>query len=144
MRFAKIALLAMLIIPVVVACATEAASWTYAPAPSRTPPPSASASAEASAGSANVQISALLVKFEQTSVDVPAGAAFKIDFDNKDAGTPHNIVIHKGDKNGEIVFTGDTFNGVAIKTYDVPSLAAGSYLFVCTIHAGMEGSMTAK
>ena len=36
-----------------------------------------------------------------------------------------------------------TFTGVAIKTYDVPSLAAGAYVFVCTIHPGMQGNMTA-
>jgi plastocyanin len=128
----------------VAGCATAPPSWTYAPAPSATPIPSSAASAEASAASGNVQISAQGVKFEQSSVDVPAGTAFKIDFDNKDPGTPHNIVIHKGDPNGAVVFTGATFNGVAVKTYEVPALEAGAYAFVCTIHPGMGGTMTSK
>lgn len=146
MRLARLTLFCLLTALALVACASEPAAWTYAPAPSKTPAPSGSteASAEASAGSGNIQISALGVKFEQTSVDVPAATAFKIDFDNKDPGTPHNIVIHQGDINGPVVFTGETFNGVAVKTYDVPALDAGAYLFVCTIHPGMEGSMTAK
>jgi plastocyanin len=143
-RSAPLALLALLLPVALVACATEPAAWTYAPATSKTPAASADASAIASAASGNVLISASGVKFEQASVDVPAAAAFKIDFDNKDAATPHNIVIHKGDINGEVVFSGETFSGVAVKTYDVPALDAGGYLFVCTIHKGMEGSMTAK
>lgn len=146
MRLARLTLLCLLASLALVACASEPAAWTYAPAPSKTPSPSGSAeaSAEASAASGNVLISAFGTKFEQPLVDVPASAAFKIDFDNKDPGMPHNIVIHQGDKNGAVVFTGDTFNGVAVKVYDVPALAAGAYLFVCTIHPGMEGSMTAK
>jgi plastocyanin len=142
-RFTLLSLLVLLVVPVVAACATAPAAWTYAPAPSKTPAPSAEASAEASAASSNVQISAFGVKFEQTDVAVPAGTPFKIDFDNKDPSTPHNIVIHKGDANGAVVFTGETFSGVAIKTYDVPALDAGAYVFVCTIHTGMQGNMTA-
>jgi len=146
MRLARFTLLslALLLVPVLAACATEPATWTYAPAPSKSPVASAAASAVASeVATTNVQISASGVKFEQSEVAVPAGSAFKIDFDNKDPSTPHNIVIHQGDANGPVVFTGETVTGVAIKTYDVPSLAAGAYVFVCTIHPGMQGNMTA-
>ena len=146
MRLARFNLLslALLLVPVLAACATEPATWTYAPAPSRTPLPSAEASAIASeVASNNVQISAFGVKFEQTDVAAPAGTGFKIDFDNKDPSTPHNVVIHQGDANGAVVFTGETITGVAIKTYDVPALAAGAYVFVCTIHPGMQGNLTA-
>lgn len=148
MRLARLTMLCLLTSLALVACASEPAAWTYAPAPSKTPAPSGSAEASADASapaSGNVLISAFGVKFEQTEVDVPAAAPFKIDFDNKDPGTPHNIVIHEGvDKSGTVVFTGETFNGVAVKVYDVPALAAGPYLFECTIHPGMEGSMTAE
>ena len=146
MRLARFVMLSMalLLVPVLAGCATEPATWTYAPAPSKTPAASADASAAASeVASSNVQISASGIKFEQTDVAVPAGGAFKIDFDNKDPSTPHNVVIHQGDANGAVVFTGDTVTGVAIKTYDVPSLTAGAYVFVCTIHPGMQGNMTA-
>jgi len=145
MRLARLALLVLSSVLALSACATAPATWTYAPAPSTTPPPSAAASAEASAASNNVQISALGVKFEQTSVNAPAGQAFKIDFDNKDPSTPHDIVIHTGDATGGVVFSGDPFNGVAIKTYDVPALTAGTYTFVCSIHPNsMTGTLVVQ
>lgn len=138
MRLARFTLLALWPVLALVACAN-------APAPSATPIPSAAGSAEAGAPSNNVQISAHGVMFEQASVDVPAGKAFKIDFDNKDPSTPHNIVIHMGDANGPVVFEGETVTGVVIKTYDVPALDAGTYAFVCSIHpTPMVGVLTAK
>jgi plastocyanin len=143
MRLARPTLFALTAVFAIAACTSAPATWTYAPAPSATALPSPAGSAEASAPSTNVQISASGVKFEQTSVDAPAGVPFKIDFDNKDAGTPHNIVIHRGDPNGEAVFTGATFNGVAITTYEVPALDAGTYAFVCSIHPSlMSGTLT--
>ena len=146
MRHARLVLLALSTVLAVSACASEPAAWTYAPAPSKTPPPSADASAGASEpASGNVLISASGVKFEQASVDVPAAAPFKIDFDNKDAGTPHDIVIHKGDASGEVVFKGEQFNGVKLMVYDVPALEAGTYAFICSIHPTlMTGVMNAK
>jgi plastocyanin len=108
-------------------------------APAVTPSPSVGAT------SGNVQISARGIRFEQASVDVPAGAAFKIDFDNKDPSTPHDIFIHSGDANGPVVFQGEAFVGPMVKTYDVPALGPGTYTFVCSIHPGpMVGLMTAR
>jgi plastocyanin len=146
MRHARLALLALSTALALSACASEPAAWTYAPAPSKTPPASAEASAGASqAASGNIPITAQGVKFVQSSVDVPAAAEFKIDFDNQDAGTPHDIVIHKGDANGEVVFEGEQFAGVKLVVYDVPALEAGSYTFICSIHPTlMIGAMNAK
>jgi len=146
MRHARLVLLALSTVLALSACASEPAAWTYAPAPSKTPPPSADASvAPSDAASGNIPITAQGVAFVQTSVDVPAASAFKIDFDNQDAGTPHDIVIHKGDLNGEVVFKGEQFNGIELRVYDVPALEAGTYGFVCSIHPTlMTGVMTAK
>jgi len=91
-----------------------------------------------------IQISALGVKYEQTAVTAKADAPFRIDFDNKDPGTPHNVAIHKDSPTGEEVFKGEIFNGVAKKTYTVKALPAGAYAFVCTVHPTMTGSLTVQ
>jgi plastocyanin len=105
---------------------------------------SASAETSPSSGSGGVAITAQGIAFQETSVSVPAGKAFKIDFTNNDAGTPHNIAIHQGDASGPEVFKGEIFNGVETRTYDVPALDAGTYSFACTVHPTMVGTMTAE
>jgi plastocyanin len=148
MRLPRLLAAALLCLVTVSACATASAGWTYAPAPSLTPPPAASgspgASAEASANPNLVMISALGIKYEQTEVTAPAGKPFQIAFENKDAGTPHNVSIHQGGATGNEVFKGDIFPGVATKTYDVPALAAGQYSFVCTVHPTMIGTLNVQ
>jgi plastocyanin len=135
------------------ACTSTAApGWTYAPpteAPASQPAPSADASAAPSAeapsdnggsGGDVVEVSALMIQFEQKELSAPADKDFVIRFDNKDAGTPHNVEIK--DASGQSVFKGEIFNGVAVKDYAVPALAAGTYQFVCTVHPNMIGTLT--
>jgi plastocyanin len=147
----------------VAACSSSSApGWTYA-APTSPPPSQAAASggasgapasqapasqapgsqAPASGGTASgpVQISAQGVQFEQKDVSAPAGAAFTIHFDNKDAGQPHNVNIK--DASGASAFKGDLVTGPAAVDYQVPALTAGTYTFVCDVHANMTGTLTA-
>jgi cytochrome c oxidase subunit 2 len=102
------------------------------------PPPSGGPAGPALA------LSALNVAFEQTTLTAPAGAPFQIAFDNKDAGVPHNVAIHKDSPTGEEVFKGEIFNGPDKRIYDVPALVAGSYAFVCTVHPSMTGTLTVQ
>jgi plastocyanin len=134
----------------VAGCVTATPGWTYTPAPSVTAAPSVAPSGSAGGSAAPsgeagaVSISALNVAFEQTSVTAPAGKAFQIAFDNKDAGTPHNVAIHKDNASGAELFKGEIVTGPATKTYDVPALDAGTYAFVCTVHPNMTGTLTAQ
>ncbi|MDQ1322838.1 MAG: hypothetical protein QG587_172 [Chloroflexota bacterium] len=134
------------------ACTSTAApGWTYAPpteAPASQPAPSGDASAAPSAeapsdnggsGGDVVEVSALMIQFEQKELSAPADKDFVIRFDNKDAGTPHNVEIK--DASGQSVFKGEIFNGVAVKDYAVPALAAGTYQFICTVHPNMVGTL---
>ena len=174
MRHLRLFSLAVLSLAAFAACSSATPGWTYAPAPSVTPAPSGAASAGASgapapsgasgapapsaasgapapsstpaASSATgaVVISASGIKYEQTTVCAPAGKPFQISFENKDAGTPHNVVIHQGDASGAVLFSGVVFSGVETRAYDVPALAAGTYAFVCIVHPTMVGTLNVQ
>ena len=149
---------------VVAACTSAKPGWTYAPAPSATAAPSVAASGSAapsagasapasqpaasgsapaaSAGGTVLEVEAQGVAYKESTLAAPAGQPFKIHFKNDDAGTPHNVAIHQGSPTGAEVFKGEIFPGVAEKTYDVPALPAGTYGFVCSVHANMTGTLT--
>lgn len=92
-------------------------------------------------GAGGIAIVAQNVKFDVATLAAPADAAFKIAFDNKDAGTPHDVDIL--DAGGTKVFDGKDFPGPGQRTYDVPALKAGAYKFECSIHpALMNGTLT--
>lgn len=88
----------------------------------------------------DVTIHAQNIAFLDTAVTGPAGKPFTIVFVNEDPSTSHNVDIK--DASGKQVFQGEIFPGVATKVYDVPALPAGSYPFVCTVHASMTGTLT--
>ncbi len=147
-RSLRLPLVLLAVMAVTSGCVSASAGWTYAPAPSITPAPSSAASGDPSSAPSSdpntVMISALGVKFEQADVSAPAGTPFKIEFDNKDPGTPHNVAIHEGSATGPELFVGDVFPGVEVRTYDVPALDPGEYAFVCTVHPTMIGTLSVK
>lgn len=128
MQVARRSLLTLLLVPSLAACSAQPANSAAGSKPL----------------SGNIQITAKFLRFEQVAVEVPAGKGFKIDFDNKDAATVHDIDIHRSDPNGEVVFDGSTLSGPALASYDVPALSAGSYAFVCSVHPDMRGTMNAN
>ena len=148
MRHARLLSAAVFSVILVAACTTADAGWTYAPAPSKAPAPSGSASASAApSGSASanvVVISATNIKYDQTTLTAPASTAFQIQFQNMDAGVPHNVSIHQGGSTGAEIFKGTIFNGVETRTYDVPPLDAGAYAFVCSVHPTMIGTLNVQ
>jgi len=141
------------------ACSADTApGWTYA-APTEAPSaaassgasaaPSGSASAAPSSGGSPaapsasgaggaVQISALNIAFEQTSVTAPADAPFTIHFNNKEA-VPHNVDVK--DSSGASKFKGDIVTGPKEVDYQVSALSAGDYTFVCDVHPNMTGTL---
>ncbi len=148
MRHARLLSAAILSAILVAACTTADAGWTYAPAPSKAPAPSGSGSASAGpSGSGNpnlVIISASGIKYEQTTLTAPANTPFQVQFENKDAGVPHNVSLHLGGATGAELFKGTIFNGIETRTYDVPALDAGAYAFVCSVHPTMVGTLNAQ
>jgi plastocyanin len=112
--------------------------------------PTASGAAGAPGGAvpsgpaADVTIVAKNIQYTTTTATAPAGKPFTIAFDNEDAGTPHNVSIHTGGAGGQQDFLGKIVTGPIVEIYDVPALAAGSYTYVCSVHANMTGTLTVK
>ncbi len=162
-----VATIAALAFAVSACTSSSEAGWTFAPPPTPSAAPSvspgasgagasgaasAAPSAETSAapseaasgapGGTPLGVVAQGVQYQTTKLEASAGQPFQISFDNQDAGIPHNIQI--SDESGAMVFEGETINGVAQKTYDVPALTAGVYKFACKWHPNMVGELTVK
>jgi plastocyanin len=163
MRIARSLVLLAALAFALAACAGESTpGWTFAPTPVPTAAPATQAPASgepsAPAGEATpapsdggsggqtvvIKISAQGIAFDTDTLEVPADTPFQIEFANNDAGIPHNVAIHEGSPTGPAVWTGEIFNGVETRTYDVPALPAGTYGFVCTVHPNMTGALTAR
>ena len=126
------------------ACWKDAFAVSPSPAPSGG---SASPSVAPSGGmGGSYTIVAMGVKFDLTTLTVDGGKSFQILFDNQDAGIPHNVAIHEGSVGsvGKELYAGAIFPGIAKQTYDIPALNAGSYVFICTVHPNMVGTLTVK
>jgi hypothetical protein len=124
-----------------------------APSPRPSPSPSPSASAPAtpegcSPAAPSTQLTEVVqdIAYQSPCLGAPAQQAFTISFDNKDAGTPHNLHIFSTDPitdpSATSLFMGAIVTGPATQTYDVPALPAGHYFFHCDVHpTTMKGEL---
>ncbi|MEO8469102.1 MAG: cupredoxin domain-containing protein [Chloroflexota bacterium] len=106
------------------------------------PGPSASEAPTATA----FTIAAKDIAFDVKAIVVKADAPFTIDFANNDVpGVTHNIEIRATDGT-TVVQTQDVINGGASVNYQYKALAAGRYVFICSIHPvpSMTGTITVK
>ncbi len=98
-------------------------------------PPSSSGPACGSDGKIALNEVAKGIAFQDTCLVAPAGQSFSINFDNQDAGVPHNIEIFKDSAyTAPALFAGDLVTGVAKADYKVDALDAGTYYFRCVVH----------
>jgi cytochrome c oxidase subunit 2 len=87
-----------------------------------------------------LSIAAQNIKYDTSCMQTTAGQPFKIAFDNKDAGTPHNVAIYTNPSATQNLFRGTIVTGPKEITYSVPALDAGTYYFHCDVHPGMNGA----
>jgi plastocyanin len=103
------------------------------PAPISTPAPAPPSTGKP----VTVNLVAEKMAFDLSTVTVPAGASVTLNFNNKDAGIPHNVSVYQNLAGGQTqpVFIGDVVAGPASITYHftAPS-AGGDYFFICDVH----------
>ncbi len=100
------------------------------------------ATAAPSLPAADVSLGAKDIAYDQTSLTAPAGKGFTFAFDNRDAGVPHNVAIK--DASGKELFKGRIITGPHVVVYDVPALPPGQYIFQCSVHPNMTGTLTVQ
>jgi plastocyanin len=99
------------------------------------------AAAPPSAPSGGAVITAQNTMFDRGQLAIPAGRPFQLLFENRE-GAPHNVTIYDDVGSGPL-FVGETFGGPGSRTYEVPSIPAGTHKFRCDVHPQMSGTVTA-
>jgi plastocyanin len=110
------------------ACTASTASTTGSAQPSGAP-------------GADVAITSQDLKFDVTTLTVPAGVRFTLQLTNLEAA-PHNVAIYRDSSASDGLFVGDVISSSSI-VYQVPALEAGSYFFRCDVHPDMNGTLVA-
>jgi len=106
-----------------------------AASPATSPSPTPSLSPSPTGQAVTIDLVAQNIAFDKNTITVPAGAMVTINFDNQDAGIPHNFAAYMTSAAQESIFVGQIFNGVATMTYrfTAPS-TPGEYFFRCDAH----------
>lgn len=116
---------------------TSGGPMASAPAGGSAPPPAS----QPPKPDADVVLTAKGTQWVETTLTVPAGKPFTLALDNQDT-LPHDVQFK--DAGGQEVFRSEVVTGPAVAIDDVPSLPAGTYSYVCTIHSNMTGTATAQ
>jgi plastocyanin len=110
-----------------------------APAPS-SPAPSASPTG----GPTILSLIAKNTAFNTKTLTFPANQQIVIDFDNQDAGVPHNFSLYTDSTASHAIFQGQPFTtGPETRKYEFRAPGPGSYYFRCDVHPNqMFGTAT--
>jgi plastocyanin len=88
---------------------------------------------------ADVTIISRDMAFDQQTVRVASGSAWRLKFVNDDS-VPHNVAIYRDKSSSETVFVGKLVTRTTI-VYDMPALESGTYFFRCDLHPDMKGTL---
>ncbi len=84
------------------------------------------------------------VQYDVQALEAPADQPFAIFFRNEDPpSVPHDVDIRPAD-GGQAIMDQPTINGGASAAYQYDPLQAGTYQFVCSVHANMTGTLTVQ
>jgi plastocyanin len=94
-----------------------------------------------SAQNGELTVTAEGLAFDTSCIEIPAGEKVTIHFDNKDAGTPHNIAVYPSDQElTNPMFQGEVVTGPKTVDYTVGPFDAGEFYFHCDVHPTMNGT----
>ena len=95
------------------------------------PPTTTSTAAQ----SVSVDLAAKNIKFDKSTITVPAGAQVSIVFDNQDAGIPHNFALYTDSSAATSIYVGQIVTGPKKITYTFTAPGTpGNYYFRCDVH----------
>lgn len=83
------------------------------------------------------------LKFDQTSLSIPANQEVVIQAENKDGSLPHNFAVYASSAAAQPGL-GKTEVCANCTEQVTLNLAAASYFFKCDIHPNMTGTLTAQ
>jgi plastocyanin len=114
-----------------------------------TPAPEAEATTApptpAAPGETVIQLVAENIEFDKRALTAASGGSVTIQFDNKDAGVPHNFALYTDQSASQKIFSGDLSTGPEVVTYTFDAPAPGTYYFRCDVHPDtMNGSFTVQ
>lgn len=96
-------------------------------------------------GVSAITVTAQNLQFDTSTINLTADTPTTIRFDNKDAGTQHNIAIYQSEADlTNPLFRGEVVTGPTTTTYDIPALKPGTYYFHCDVHPTMNGTATVR
>ena len=95
-----------------------------------------------------LHLAAKNASWHPTELRAPAAKRFQLEIGNEDTAESHNFLVANGQEPtavGRLFVSGPAFAGPATKTYDVPGLPAGRYVFWCAVHPNsMTGTIVVE
>ncbi len=93
------------------------------------------ASTNTTSSSVTIDITAKGFAFNTSTITVPAGANVAIDFNNMDAGIPHNVAVYENKDAKKAIYVGAVISGPKSITYNFTApTTPGTYFFRCDVH----------
>ena len=80
------------------------------------------------------------LQFDPTTATAPAGSNVRVVFENRSTSVPHNLTFNEPISKG----TATIVDPGASETVEFTAPDPGDYKFVCTLHPGMEGTLTVE
>jgi plastocyanin len=114
------------------------------PGTTNTPPPASSTTTKTTTTNApaptrvTIDLTAQNIAFNLKNITVSAGASVTVNFNNMDAGVPHNFSVYQNLAGGQTkaIFVGQTITGPATTVYKftAPADKTATYFFECDVH----------